>query len=116
METVPSGFTTLTLAVPIEAVRLAGIDAVSCVALTNAVANAFPFHCRIDPDTNPEPTAVSVRADPPAAAELGLRLLNVSVAVIVNGTGADAAPPGLITVTLAVPAEAIRIPVTEAVS
>lgn len=44
LEVAPSGFTTLTWAVPAALISPAGIAAVSCVALTNVVLRAAPFH------------------------------------------------------------------------
>jgi hypothetical protein len=99
----PPGFTTATLAVPGEAVRLAGTEAVNCVALTNTVESAEPFHCAVDPGTNPEPLTVRVNAGPPAIAELGLKLLTVGVGtliVIARACGAEMLPTLSLTVTL----------------
>jgi hypothetical protein len=38
------------------------------------VGRADPFHCTVDPLTNPDPFTVRVNAAPPAVAEFGLRL------------------------------------------
>jgi hypothetical protein len=70
----PPGFCTVTFAVPCEAMRFADTDAVSWLALTKVVEMADPFHCTVDPLTNPEPFTVRVNAGAPAAAEFGLRL------------------------------------------
>jgi len=86
----PPGFTTVTVAVPAEAIELAGTDAVSWVVLTNVVVRADPFHCTVDPTRKPDPLTVSVKAGPPAAAELGERLEREGVgaaAVTVKATG-----------------------------
>jgi hypothetical protein len=99
----PPGFATVTLAVPDEAIRLAGTEAVNCVALTNVVESAEPFHCAVDPDTNPAPLTVRVNAGPPAVAELGLKLLIVGVGtliVIERACGAEVLPTLSLTVTL----------------
>jgi hypothetical protein len=57
---------------------------------------------------------VKVKLGPPAVADAGLRL--EMRLLMGNGTMLDAAPPGLVTVTLALPFEAIRLAGTEAVN
>ena len=52
---------TVTNAVPDDASRLVGTDAVNCVALTKVVANADPFHCTTDPGVKPFPLTVRVK-------------------------------------------------------
>ena len=44
LDTAPSGFKTVTFAVPTEAIRLAGAEAVNCAPLTYVVDSAVPFH------------------------------------------------------------------------
>ena len=61
------------------------------------------------------PLMVSVNAGPPATAELGLRLVIVDAGLMVRGDAADV-PPGVVTVTLTVPAAAIWAAVTGAVN
>src|SRR5262249_15023049 len=68
--------TIVTNAVPALASKFAGTAAVSCVALTNVVVNAVPFHCKVAPDENPAPFTVSVNPPLPAAAVL--RLIDVT--------------------------------------
>lgn len=105
-------FTTVTLAVPAEAISLAGIATVSCVALTNVVARALPFHCTVEPLTNPLPLTVSVKAAPPAVAEFGLSVVMAGVGLLMVKVRELALPPpgaGLFTVTLAVPAAAMSL-------
>jgi hypothetical protein len=68
------GFCAVTLAVPCEAMRLADTDTVNWLALTKAVERVDPFHCTVDPLTNPEPFTVRANAGAPATAEFGLRL------------------------------------------
>ena len=80
MEVCPPGFTTLTCAVPAAAMSLAGIAAVTRVALTNVVVRAVPFHCTTDPETESLPFAVSVNAGPPAVALLGDRVVSAGAA------------------------------------
>jgi hypothetical protein len=103
------------VAVPAEAIRLAGTKAVSRVALTNVVRSTVPFHCNVAPAANPLPFTVNVNAEPPAVAELGLRLLMAGRGLIVNEAPADVAPL-LPTVTVAVHGEAIRLLLTVAVN
>ena len=43
------GFRTVIAAVPALAMSAAVIAAVNCVALTNVVVRALPFHCAVDP-------------------------------------------------------------------
>jgi hypothetical protein len=57
--------------VPVLAIRLAATDAVSCVALTNVVGRAEPFHCTVAPERKPVPFTVSVKAALPPATEPG---------------------------------------------
>ena len=64
----PPGLITLTCSTPIEAMSLAGTAAVNCVALTNVVVSAAPFHCTTEPETKPEPFTVMVNAPAPATA------------------------------------------------
>src|ERR1039458_4075401 len=76
----PPGFATVILTVAAEAICAVETVAVNCDALTNVVVSAEPFHCTVDPDTNPVPFTVSVNAGPPAVAENGLRLVMVGAA------------------------------------
>jgi hypothetical protein len=39
------------------------------------VGIADPFHCTVDPVRKPEPFTVMLKADPPAVAELGERVV-----------------------------------------
>jgi hypothetical protein len=81
------------------------------------VESADPFHRIVEPARKPEPFTVRVNADPPAVAELGLRLEMLGVGtVIVNVAALEVKPPGLTTVTVAVPALEIRLAATVAVS
>src|SRR5947208_1866293 len=59
----------------------AGMLAVSCVELTKVVVRAAPFHSTVAPVTKFVPLAVSVKAGPPAVAELGVRPVRVAGAV-----------------------------------
>lgn len=107
-----AGLFTETLAVPAIAMSLAGIAAVSCVALTNVVVRWLPFHHTVELFTNPLPLRVSVNAAPPAAAEFGFRLVSAGAGLLIVNVAAAVVPPpgaGLVTVTLAVPAVAISV-------
>ena len=64
-EVAPPGFSTLTCAVPAVAISLAGIATGSCVALTNVVVRAAPFHCTTDPETKLLPVHRKQNAGPP---------------------------------------------------
>jgi hypothetical protein len=116
------GLKTVTLAVPAVAMSAARIDAVTWVALTYVVVRFVPFHLTTELEMKLVPFTVSVKADPPAVAELGLRLVVVgrglSGTLIVKVWALEVPPPGvgLKTVTLAVPAVAMSAAAIEAVS
>src|SRR5260370_20065733 len=85
--------------VPAEAMSLAGIAAVTCVALANVVVRFEPLTWTVAPFTKFEPLAVSVKAGPPAVAVLGEMLVRDGGGVVtVKVTGADVPPPGGFTV------------------
>ena len=70
-----------------------------------------------DPATKLEPLTVSVNAGPTAGVEFGLKvLIEGPGGMIVKFAELDDAPPGLTTVMVAVPCEAIRLSETEAVN
>jgi hypothetical protein len=71
----PPGLRTVTLAVPWPAIKLADTEAVNCVPLTYVVGSADPFHCTIDPATNPEPFTAIVNIGPEAVEEPGFKPL-----------------------------------------
>jgi hypothetical protein len=115
---VPPELVTVTLAEPGVASRLAGTTAVNCVALTKVLARAVVPHCTVVPASKFVPVIVKVTAPLPAGAEEGARLVIVggrATGEIVNVAPADV-PPGVITVTFAEPAVAIRLAGTAAVS
>ena len=51
-----AGLRTVTLAVPVVTISVAGIKAVSCVPLTNVVVRLEPFHRTIEPFTKSVPS------------------------------------------------------------
>jgi hypothetical protein len=92
----PHGVTTVIEAVPAAAMRAGGTVAVSCVAETNVVANAVPFHLTVEPETKLVPFTVSVNCGPPAVAHVGLSELIVGTALIVNVSVAVPVPLPLV--------------------
>src|SRR2546426_997120 len=86
----PSGLRTLTEAEPAAGMSAAGMLAVSRVALTNVVVRAAPFQRTVAPETKLFPSAVSVKAAPPAVALFG-------VSVVRPGAGAPPPPAAQLT-------------------
>src|SRR5712692_5387245 len=97
--------------------RVASTEAVNLPAFTKVVGSAVSFHRMVELAVNAEPFTVRVKAAPPACAVDGLKLVMVGVggAVIVKGDPLEVAPFAL-TVTVAVPAEVIRLAPIDAVS
>src|SRR5881409_3056428 len=115
------GLKTVTAAVPALAMSLAGIEAVSWLALTNVVVRSAPFQRTTDPEMKMLPLTVRLNAAPPATAEVGLRPLMLGTgfeAVMLKLTVLEVPPPGggLKTVTAAVPALEMLLAGIEAVS
>ena len=107
-----AGLKTVTVAVPAEAMSLAGIVAVRLVLLPNVVVRFAPCHRTTEPETKPEPVTVSVKAPPPATAEFGLMLEMTGAGLLmlkVTAFDVPPPPPGLKTVTEAVPATAMSL-------
>lgn len=106
----PLAVVTVRLAVPGEAIRLAGTDALTCVPLTKVVVNAVAFHFAAAPEKKFVPLITMVRAAPPAVAEAGLKLVMAGGggALIVNAVPADV-PLGVVTATPGVHGAAIRV-------
>jgi hypothetical protein len=109
-----AGLNTVTLAVPAFTMSLAGITAVTCVALTYVVVRFDPFQRTTDALTKPDPFTVSVPPAPPAIVLLGESEVRTGTGfpgAIVNTSAFDVPPPGagLNTVTLAVPAAAMSL-------
>jgi len=121
LEVPPPGFTTVMLIVrlPADEIKLAGTEQLNCVAVTRVHDNADPFHCTVDPETNPVPVIVKVKAPPPVGTELGFRLVTVGAAgLIVKVAVFEDAPPGFTTVIVMVtlPVEEIKLAGTEQVN
>jgi hypothetical protein len=93
LETVPSGFTTVRLLAPEEAMRLAGTKAVSWPAFWKVVANEAPAHITTEPAKKPAPDTVTVKAAPPASTWLGLAETINSGAGTLALTQLDTIPP-----------------------
>src|SRR5882762_5030078 len=107
----PPGAAVVTVTFAMLAVTrsVAGIAAVSCVALTNVVVRVAPFHLTVLPLTKPVPFTVSVKAGPLTSALLGVRPVSVGAGLFtVNVCAAEVPPPGagVTTVTDAVVAAA----------
>ena len=98
------GLKTETLAVPPVARSLAGIDAEIWLLLTKTVARFDPFQRTTDPPTKLVPFTTTVNGSPPVTAEVGAMLVMLGVGLLMaNVAGLESPPPGLETVTLAVP-------------
>jgi hypothetical protein len=93
LETAPPGLETVMAAESAVLDKLAGTEAVNCVALTNPVASGEPFHSTVAPGTNLIPLTVKVKVATPSAAPLGLRLVMVAAGgLIVNEAWLEVAP------------------------
>ncbi len=81
------------------------------------VESAVPFHCTVAPERKLVPLTVKVNPVPPAVAEVGLRLVIVGVGALMgNATAVNGVPDKLTAVMLALPALAIKLAGTAAVS
>src|SRR5579864_9748801 len=86
------------------------ICAVRTVALVNEVVRLVPFHCTVDPETNPVPLTVNVKVAPPTVAVEGESVVIVgSGGLIVKVAALEVPPPGagFTTVTCPLPALAM---------
>ncbi len=84
---------------------------------TDVVVSGMPFHCTVAPEKKPVPFTVSVNAGPPAVAEVGLKLEMTGVGTVIGrAIPAEALPPLLIAVMVALPGSEIRLAGTAAVS
>jgi len=77
-----AGFDTVTWAVPVAAISVAGMAAFNCVAPTNVVLRADPFQSTTELLMNPLPFTVRVKAVPPTVAVAGDR-------EVMEGTGLE---------------------------
>jgi hypothetical protein len=108
---------TVTATVPAVAIRLAGTAAFSWEGFSKVVPSAVLPHCTVEPSTKLLPLTVRVNAAPPASVEEGERPVIAGVpALTVKLTAADLAPNSAWTVIGTVPAVAIRLAETAAVS
>src|ERR1035437_3601385 len=109
---------TVTLAVPAVAMRTAGTRAVNWPALTKVVTSGVPFHCTVELAVEAAPDTVRVKAAPPGAAELGLRLARVAAGdeEMESANSPEETGPSLKTGILAVPGAAIKAANTTAVN
>ena len=85
LEVPPPGtlLNTVTPAVPAVAMSAALMLAVNWVLDTYIVARSDPFQRTVDaPSTKPVPFTVRVKADPPAVADAGLKLVMVGVGLL----------------------------------
>jgi hypothetical protein len=111
----PLAFTTVTLALPELAIRLAGTTAVSSAEPENEVESAVPFQYTTAPLMKLLPLTVSRKLMPPAVAEFGLRL-EIAGALTVKALPADMPPPLFSAVMLGLPAARMEIAGTVAVT
>jgi hypothetical protein len=102
---------TVTFTLPAAAIRAASTGAVIIVVPVTVGVREVEPHFTVVPEVKFAPLIVSVNAGPPAVAELGLRLLIVDAGLMVKVAAAEVTPP-VVTITLAVPALAIRAAVT----
>jgi hypothetical protein len=92
-----AGLTTVTLAVLIAAMSLAGIAAVTWVSLTKLVVRSAPFQRTTEFETKPVPFTMRVKAGPPTPVKFGLSVVIVGTGfplVIVNVTAFEVPPTG----------------------
>jgi len=106
---------TVTVALPAVAIKLAGTGAVSWPELTKVVVRAVAFQRTAAPDAKALPFTVSVKVGPPAVAEFGLKDVIAGGALIKNGVPEDVMPNDK-AVMVALPGLATREAGTEAVS
>ena len=101
---------TVTFTEPAVVISVLETDACNCVVLTKPVTNWVPFHCTAEACVKPLPLTIKMKLGPPGAAEDGeseVRLGPVGAA-IVKVNVPDVPPFGVFTVTLEVPALAIK--------
>jgi hypothetical protein len=81
------------VAVPGAAISVARIEALSWVLETYVVVRLTPFHLTTEVDEKFVPVTVSVKAEPPAGAQAGLRLVMVRGGMRIENVSAFEAPP-----------------------
>jgi hypothetical protein len=84
-DVIPPAACTLTDAVPVAAIRVDETAAVNCVADTNAVPSAEPFHKTLSPLTKLLPFTAKVNEAPPAIAVAG----EIEISAGTGGGGAE---------------------------
>ena len=94
----------------------AGTVAVSCVEETKVVVRFEPFQRTSEPETNPEPVTVRLKAGLPTAALPGLMAVMMGSATTVNVTLLEPRPPEFSTDTGTLPGLLICVDATDAVS
>ena len=107
---------TVTVAVPVAAMRFAPTVPVNWLALPNVVARGVPFHNIVEPAANRAPFTIRANAGPPACADGGLILLIDGVEGAIVKVVLFDTEPLVLTVTTAEPCEAMRLPLTVPVS
>ena len=113
---VPAVVVTVTFTVPAVAIIAAVTGAVTVVVLLTVVVSEVVPHFTVAPEIKLVPVTVSVNAAPPAVAEAGLRPVMTGAGCEMLKVDAADVPPVVVTVTLAVPAAAIRLAGTVAVN
>jgi len=116
-DVVPSEFITVTCGVPVVAMSVLGMAAVTCVALTNVVVRLAPFHRTTAPLRKFVPFTVNVNAGPPAVAVFGDSDVSVGAGpVTVNVSAFDVVPSEFTTVICGVPVVEMSVFRIDAVS
>jgi hypothetical protein len=98
------GLYTTILAVPVDAISVAGMVAASSVEERYMVVRSVPFQRTFEPDMKPDPVTLRVNWDPPAFVDAGLKVVMTGRGMlVVKVTASETAPSGFSTVTVAVP-------------
>ena len=112
-----AGVKTVTDRLPVEAMSLARIAAVSRVLLLNVVLRFEPFTRTTEPDTKLLPVTVNVNPAPPAVALAGEILANDGCGLLTASDSVPVVEPsGLITPMARLPVEAMSLAGIAAVS
>jgi hypothetical protein len=77
-----AALSTVMVVIPAAAMTDAGTCAVSWVSLPYCVERAVAFQNIVEPDVNPEPDMVSVKAAPPSEVNAGDMLLNAGTGFV----------------------------------